>query len=520
MKLLKEDWQRGDSIRLPADWLSAVARGLNTLAVRYWNQAHTWVQREIAGDLTIWLPNKASAPVRWQGVPTGTAGQLQVYVGAWTRNGYLPAGVLLELEPDSGKDYKTLSGLGGDDYVWAVLSHTAGTKQASLKPTAVTLASGDSLPDDYSLAGVHWLLGKFTDGVWQQWWWGGDIDDHWHLPDGDGADIGSLPYLRYTLQRNPEDTAHEAEDQLYGVHSTALDTWAIPYFPCDASDHIGTLTWAAIDSYAPVTLPTSQTLEILTPGTGTGVLQVYGFDEALDQQALIADVTGSPRHIGYAYPALFEDDPRLTGNGSGPSGSTYYWSAIGSDASELGVAPSLALQEDGTTLRLTWAQRRLEVSDGRIHIGAVSEEAHYAEVDLSDLVSGLAPDDHDHAHSELTDIIADAAAVADHDGRYWPRTGSAGYTAPDDGDYATDGDVLAAAFMLPYGGPSPENEWSPDHLWVQPIYEIVFTTNSYFNMACAELQIDGTPGKTVTVLATDPATGNPVTLTFVKGICT
>jgi hypothetical protein len=90
------------------------------------------------------------------------------------------------------------------------------------------------------------------------------------------------------------------------------------------------------------------------------LLQVYKFDEALDQQVPVCDAFGT-RAIAWKYPVTIGGVPSLTNAGTGPTGGTTWKSA-----------DSIGGSATATTLTLTYQERTNTVGDGRLDVGVAS----------------------------------------------------------------------------------------------------------------------------------------------------
>ena len=199
-----------------------------------------------------------------------TGGSVQVTVGRWTRNG-----IVTSLVPDSLKTYKTLSGIGADDYVYLQLQTTT-TLDPALKPNKVVVLSSATYPTDVTDYGINFVIGKFDTSVFTQYWFGGDIDDCMFRPDAEPFDSASY---RSTIEHVPSDNNNNGSLQLYDVEGVSSSTLSVPYFSSDAGSPIkGGLEWAAIDSHFTLT-PTQYSLQVHSPGTGSGWLQLFDFDD-------------------------------------------------------------------------------------------------------------------------------------------------------------------------------------------------------------------------------------------------
>jgi hypothetical protein len=298
------------------------------------------------------------------------SGTVRVNVGAWTRQG-----TTVTLTPDMGQTYKTLGSCGSDDYVYAQLESS--TRDPALIPDSVKVYRSATDPrDDSETEGIVWVLGKFASSVWEQWWFGGDIDDWAEVPDANENTSGSP--ARSTLQRNPEATEDERTLQMYDVHNVQHDAISVPAFQAATASADGVLIWAAVDTNRDVSSGGSasqRSLEIREEAVGDPpvtrrMLQLYGVDEADHTQVVrISDVAGL-MELEYVWLIRFESDP-----------------CVGAAAeTDLLDADGFGLSANGTELTLAFKKRTYEVVDGQSNLEAAVADSSV--VDLEDSLDG------------------------------------------------------------------------------------------------------------------------------------
>lgn len=136
-----------------------------------------------------------------------------------------------------------------------------------------------------------------------------DIDDAHDIPDGNGIDAD-----RQTLERNPDETAHFDELQLFNIGNCVKAGKAMAWFEADGSyPPKGYLDFAYVDSQYADTVHLS--LEIYTPGPDE-LLGLFGFKTALDWQAAYCDLDADTRTLIWQYPVMYNYQPRDEGDGA------------------------------------------------------------------------------------------------------------------------------------------------------------------------------------------------------------
>jgi len=276
------------------------------------------------------------------------SGTVQVRIGDWTRRG-----IITSLAPDApGGTFQTLTSVGENDYVVLSLTFESPYDAALLPASALVVFATPTHPVDDTTFNLMWVLGKFTAGVWEPYWKGGDIDDWMVRPDGLPYDS---PTARYTINENPTtDNPNKGELQLYGVDTVKPDAYSIPYFDAGTGLPVtGSLAWATIDSHDTKTLATQYSLEVLNPGAGTGMLQLFAFDDggtalvtgltyndfytASPTEAklamLVRDNTGSVPTLRYASLKEFEAASAANNDGwiTKEQADGYYWNTNGDE---------------------------------------------------------------------------------------------------------------------------------------------------------------------------------------------
>ena len=381
---------------------------------------------------------------------------LSVSAGRWTRNGYTA-----QLEA------QTLTAP-NDAYVWLELIAENSDLLPALCPDKILLRLGPEPPDESGTmtCGIYWTLGKVdSDGVWEQWWKGGDIDDHSVVPDGyligpSDGDEQVDPPPRRTIDFNEESGREHGALQLYGVNTVVCDTYSVPYFLSDkgggTSHQTGELKWATMDAHNTVTKAAQKSIEVKD-----NILQIRGIDAALNQQMLVWDKTASEEsEIKYHYPVLYTGGPRLTSNGSGPATADIaLLEFVDKSSFYIGRAANEKDFEVQFTSTPAW------INDGRINFGA-SSELHTYTLEMGD----FSLSDHTHppegvkdnwdgpkeergdwfSHKELKDMPDSEGANADHDGRYWAKI-SDNNAAADTHDYSTSGKVYVGGLYAAQG---------------------------------------------------------------------
>jgi hypothetical protein len=298
---LKDDYKaKGPIAALSADWLNTVAHILNDLTGK-----GCQIQKTASGygwQVVVDDGTGGGLGYRWQVVDQGS-GTVWVNIGTWTRRG-----IDLTLVPEPGETYKELTGVGSDDYVYAVLSNSSGNKQDGLIPNEVTVAAGAAVPADTS-ENKYWVLGKFTSSLYKQHWLGGDMDDTLEMPDSNAVTVGDPGNnQRKTLGWNPDSSYYEDMLQLYDVENAEAQAKSILYFDADNSNG-GDVVWAAID--AERATPTRQTIEVIDEGSGTGTLQIYAADDAANQAVPWLDKDGAPEVLTWGYICQIDSDPQV-----------------------------------------------------------------------------------------------------------------------------------------------------------------------------------------------------------------
>jgi len=428
-------------------------------------------QRALLGfdaDTLVWRTMQggaASNDFHFKGTQ-GSATSVTFIGGTWTRNG-----IPVELAEDGVANVITVA---ADDYVWLLLTSTA--QDPALKPDGVELAAG-TLPTDAATEGIHLVLGKMTSGVWEQWHHGGDHDDWVVVPDGE-TNLADTP-VRKTLEFNPATGAHAGEMQLFDV------------------------------------------------------------DTALDQQMLTIDAFGTPIKTSYHYAAMIkttEDGaiPYLTGAGTGPEGGTQ--TAQFSVLRTRSGGTNIGFTVDGTTLSINYQHIPVVVADGRLMFDLAADGESSASIDLASIVSAHNHDGdyaaigHGHTHDDisdwadyfqhqfLADIVANADAVDDHDGRYWPSDAATPFT-PDTKSYRTTGTVAADKIIRYVSGGANPNRWEDSIFTVAIGVSATLIMDTDIALATTgSFKMDTLTGRTVRVRAFDPDTGEQVTLKFYKGL--
>lgn len=433
---LKDNFKKGRPVnQVPSEWYNTIARLLNGASC-------------VGGEVTL---NPDGMVVNPFLLAAGTftyrffcesplAGTLRVYKGAWTRNGSLaPDGGLLEILTDEDKDYQTVEGIGADDYVWLVLKRSASPddKDPTLIPNELAVSHGATPPDDFYSFGKCWILGKFTEGKWSQYWTGGDIDDQSIRPDGETA--SSVEPVRSTIERNTTNNEHQGELQLANVDDAEIpngyitSSLSVPYVAPDADGGCA-LAWAVVDgerkegSFAPYSSLA------LYRGFVPDVLQVSGFIEGTAPNRGESDTytlmvreveSGGGLSVRYLDPdtlaaeiAEYLDDDHTDWSKhdgrywvKGEDQTENYGSAIGDNTITVGVpTPVLAIDltnrtlkaADGTTDTLDFSAIGAAVDDvvepGWLPIGGINVGGSDT-VDLTMLNTGL--EDHGAAIQEL-----------------------------------------------------------------------------------------------------------------------
>jgi len=353
-----------------------------------------------------------------------SAGGVTVSAGTWTRNGIEISGGGVEVAAGEG------------DYVWLELLSTGDVRDPALVPDDLGIRFGASRPDDLAPGNIYRVLGQVVSGLWVPAWTGGSIDDIAIVADG--SQNVSATGARSTLEFNiadagsPDPFLHQKELQLFGVDECVASTLSVPAFLADSTGGGGALQWHPFDSQYATLLQRSVTG--YTSGvTPSKIVQLWQFDNALDQHALICDLVqddlNPTRQLRYVYPALYEGGPLLTGAGTGPTVDSTSFSIMD------GAAFTGSLNDTTYVLSLSGYFRPYYLADGRTNLGA--QEAMLTTIDLSPLRDGFALTGHQHdiaditggwgeiekvdrpawfAHSELRDMPS--SGNADHDLRY------------------------------------------------------------------------------------------------------
>ena len=237
--------------------------------------AEAWERCRIIGGRITWDEALHIPTIRIDGlnepypfkVTDNGGGSISVKGGSWTRNGITVTRADL-----------TLSNVGTEDYIYIQLDNISVAIDASQFPNYLNCYYTSILPDDIlglTNAGYnrYCILGKFTGGVWEQYWKGGHIDDLVLRPDCDKySDTG-----RNTIQRNPESGGNQNYLQVGDVHSVKASALSIPFFSSnDTIPKQGAISWAALDAHELAT-PTHKSIEIVGTATGTAYAQIVGF---------------------------------------------------------------------------------------------------------------------------------------------------------------------------------------------------------------------------------------------------
>jgi hypothetical protein len=247
--------------------------------------------------------NKVDTDVelRWADIPAGGeggpypfkvtdngGGSVSVQGGSWTRNG-----ITVTLADT------TLTGVGANDYFYINLRNQ-NPIDASLYPEMLDVTFSPSFSDSSDTLGTSYgynyvyLLGKFTAGVWTQYWKGGHIDDIVLRPDGDAFDTATA---RSTIVRNPETSANKGELQVGDVHLVRASSLSLPFFSSnDSTVKQGAISWAALDGHEG-TSPTHSSLEIIGTATGSAYAQLVGFRTPVDSSNPFDDSASTVHHF-------------------------------------------------------------------------------------------------------------------------------------------------------------------------------------------------------------------------------
>ena len=172
-------------------WFNAVTRVLSELTITYSGDTQPSIERPNTdgSNWQIRLPNPSAGKHfdRFRVTDQGD-GSIHTKIGIWTRRG-----VVLALAPDAGETYLTTSGIGANDFVYVQLnSDTPLDENANpaLYPDYLSIESSGTNPNIDDTTGLYWVLGKFTNEVWKQFWLG-DIDDFMMIPDAASGTDGS-----------------------------------------------------------------------------------------------------------------------------------------------------------------------------------------------------------------------------------------------------------------------------------------------------------------------------------------
>lgn len=252
------------------------------IPLRWYVTATCWLNNlEIEGGRVEHMPDKiviypktdGGMDYPWHTVKTADAGEtisVRVTKGRWQRNPEMGGDVLTL---DCGTEEYLVKSVGKNEYLAAVVGRDDTTRDPRLQPTFVEVVASVN-PDDVTGTGEyggHVVLGKATDGVWEEWWRGGHITDSLEVCDGD-SDVTATPVVK-TLERNPITGEHEFEMQLVNADAAEDGSWSVPYLPKDAIGN-GDLAWAPVDTHKDNT--DGESLEILTDDR----MQIKGWSAA------------------------------------------------------------------------------------------------------------------------------------------------------------------------------------------------------------------------------------------------
>lgn len=252
---------------LEASWLRTVANILNDI-----EGVGCHIEKTYGGEGMGWKiivdtdPADLVYPFK---VTDNGGGSVSIQGGSWTRNG-----ITVTLADT------TLTGVGADDYVMLKLG--SGSLDPSFYPESLTVSAqatieADGLDTTGAGYNIYCVLGKFTAGVWVQYWKGGHIDDVVLRPDGDKLDTTG----RSTIVRNPESGLNAGELQVGDVHSVKASAFSVPFFVSDDSTPIqGDMRYASVDG-RDGDPPFNSSLQIVGDATGTAYIQVSGFRTAV-----------------------------------------------------------------------------------------------------------------------------------------------------------------------------------------------------------------------------------------------
>jgi hypothetical protein len=395
---------------LSAGWLRTVANILNDI-----EGIGCHIEKTYGGEGMGWKivvdtdPADLEYPFK---VTDNGGGSVDIKGGSWTRNG-----ITVTLADT------TLSSVGADNYVFIYLGRDTITgPDPALIPNTLSVVNTSSLPADglaTSVGGYNiiFVLGKFTAGVWEQYWKGGHIDDLVLRPDSDHFNSTG----RSTIVQNPESGANQGELQVGDVHSVKASALSIPFFASDDSTpKQGAISWAALDAHEGVT-PTHSSLEIVGTVTGTAYAQIVGF--------------------------------RTPATPTDPFATDAYTHHFG------------MRETNGTLTAMKWYDFDTFVSGLKANITA---DLTFLE-DLGDVLGGYIDWDSDW-NSSVTHTGMDfsgstsakgtglSGGNTDHDDSYWHEAGLIASPFTDTKNYVTSGTVRAGEFQLETD--SPYNLWS------------------------------------------------------------
>jgi len=401
---------------LEASWLRTVANILNDI-----DGIGCHIEKTYGGEGMGWkiIVDTDLADLEYPfKITDNGGGSVDVKGGSWTRNG-----TTVTLADT------TLESLGADDYVCIYLISLSGTVDPALDPYQLSVSSASSIPADgfgTSLEGynVVCILGKFTAGVWEQYWKGGNIDDLVLRPDGDPYDSTG----RSTIVLNPESGRNKGELQVGDVHLVKASSISFPFFPSDDSTPVqGDMKWAFLDAHDG-TSSSQKSLEIVGTDTGTAVAQLVGFDTPDLPTDPFDDEDSYSHHFG-----LRETDG---------SDTAMKWYAFADLISGL-KADSLADE--------TWIESLGDSLDGYINWDDVwNSSVSHTGIDFSGSTS-----------AKGTGL---SGGNTDHDDSYWHEFGT---DFIDTKTFKTSGEVWASAFRLQ--GDDENNKWDATQFEVKAV---------------------------------------------------